>query len=76
MTLQPFHKHPIGARFVKKQPGNKLAVKLAKDLATGFGCRGNGWHSWLDNNIYSVDFGLWVLYNSTTGETYVQKYQS
>lgn len=73
MTTQNFHKHPIGARFVKKQPDNRWAVKLAKDMVADFGCRGNGWHSWWDGNISSADFGLWVLYNVATGDTYVQK---
>ncbi len=63
--------HPRGIRFVKKRADNRDAVRCAVFLASQH--RLNGWHSWLDVGKQSGDWGLWVLFNTRTQETYVQK---
>ena len=68
-----YHLHPKGIRFKRRNASNTAAVDLIAFLAQDNSMRCNGWHSWLDVNKASDDYGKWVLFNVATKTTYVQK---
>ena len=67
--MKHYHSHPSGMRFVRREAANRKPIEIIKKL----GVRGNGWHSWRDVDRESADFGLWVLFNVSTEQTYVEK---
>ena len=68
-NMNNYHSHPSGLRFVRQDASNAAAVKLAAWL----NIRNNGWNSWLDIDESSSDHGRWVLFNTATKATYVEK---